>query len=182
MSVGVEDWDCFRENTPDVISATGIYGARIQDYKTYFGFNAGFRLSNSSLAFHRWATVLKAGSFNSIVELNFNQNTKEVKNSSTGLVTKESHLSKNLNVYYDAVVNPEWRVGADVKLNLNNNNYDVAAVGEYKIDLGTTFRAKVSTDNTAVVSLNHNYRGLLNFGVVSKVNIILTKARLQTTR
>lgn len=176
FSIGVEDWDLQKRNTPDVVSATGVYGAHIQGYKAFFAFNAGYRLSTNAIAFHKWGTVLKAGDFNTILELGFEQKNRETKNVSTGIITKESYLSKNFNVLYDTYVNSDLRLGGDLKLNLNDNSYDLALVGDYRIDPATVFKARVDSDNTAVLALNHNYRGLVNFGIVAKVYNLLTIA------
>lgn len=171
FSIGVEDYDFVNKPVPDVISATGVYGFNLTDYKAFAAFNVGYRISAKNLAFHKWATVLRASNFQTILELGFNQRTKEVKNQTTGHITKESYLSKEANLLVDADVYPDLRVGADAKLNLDNNDVKLAVVGDYKIDSATTLRAKINNENTAVLSLNHNFRGLLNFGIISSVYI-----------
>jgi hypothetical protein len=171
LSLGVEDWDPISKPAPDVVSATGVYGFRLADYKAFATFNLGYRISGKSLAFHKWAGVVRANNFNAILELGFNQKAREIKNATTGTITKENYVSKEANLLVDADVLPDLRVGADARLNLDDSNIKLAVVGDYRIDSTTTFRAKIDNENTAVLSLNHNYRGLINFGIVSSVRL-----------
>ena len=71
----------------------------------------------------------------------------------------------------DGIINPSCKVGGDINYNFDTSKYGLRVYEDYKLDTSTRIRTRVDNFDTLSLGLTHNYRGLINFGFVTRVNI-----------
>jgi len=172
VSVGVENLDVFNSKKPEVLSAWGLFGGEVQPgFKTYAGVYSGFGLGPNAFTFHKFLVSLKHKDLTSFVEFGLNRNvTTKVNEDKTE--TQVVSFAKTLNFRFDGNVCKDLKVGGDAALNLETQSVDAKLFGEYNLRDGTLVKFKVQNDNSVTLGLTHNYRGLVNFGFVSRVFIL----------
>lgn len=173
FSIGVEGWNPLKSTAPNVISASALIGKQVEGWRPYVGVSTAFKISSSSLSFHRYLIGLKQRQYTAYLEFNVDSKVRDVKNEKTGIITKEDYWGKAVNVVCDWRVNPDLKVAKDLKWNVDTGALAYGCVAEYRLDADTFVKGKFSSDNSVTLSLTHNYRGLLNFGVVTRVFYLL---------
>ena len=173
FSVGVEKFDFFSGKNPDVISASGLFGKEINPtYKAYGGLYSGFGVSAKAALFHKLLFALKSKDFSANVEFGINRAVEKKKNEETKEETESVKYVKNAIVRFDGNANKSLKIGGDLAVNLETSAVDVKVFGQYAVDKDTFVKVKVQNDNSVTVGLTHNYRGLINFGFVSKFDFV----------
>ena len=173
FSVGIEKFDFFSGKNPDVISASGLFGKEVNStYKAYGGLYSGFGISAKAVLFHKFLLAIKNKDYSANVEFGINRAVEKKKNEETKEETESVKYVKNAIVRFDANVNKSLKVGGDLAINMETSALDAKMFGQYAIDKDTFVKVKVQNDHSVTVGLTHNYRGLINFGFVSKFNLV----------
>ncbi len=167
FSVGVEGFDPVfgKCPAPQVVSAWGLYGLPLTNgYKAFGGAFLGLHLGSRSLQFQRFLLGVKHNNLTGHLEFAVNR-----------VVDKDGAASNERSaiVRFDSTATNELKVGGDVSYNFNSKAVDAKLYGEYAIDSATFVKAKVQNDNSLTVGLTHNYKQLINFGFISKVNFYI---------
>lgn len=175
ISVGVEQWDYTKSATPDVFSASGLFGGEVaKGYKAFGGAYSAFRLSSRSLLFHKYLLGLKHANLTGYAELSFGETEVSNKNKETGVVTKKMEWQKAVTLRMNGKPYRNMKSGGDLAYNFDSHELNSRVWGQYDLDKETNVRARYShKDQTVTASLNHNFRGLINLGVVGKVSRII---------
>jgi hypothetical protein len=169
VGFGFENLDPFKSHTPDVLSGWALFGGHApHGFKSFGGVYTGYQLSSKALLFQRYLWGLKHRHLTSYVEFSHDRVTKKIKNTEGVEIDTISH-EKSVNVRVDGNVNRDLKVGGDVAYNIDTQKFETKVYGQYTIDKDTFVKAKLQNDNSLTVGLTHNYRGLINFGFVSRV-------------
>lgn len=172
-SFGVESLNPFKSSKPDVISAWGLAGTSINSnnflngFKVYTGSYTGISISQNALQFQKFLIGIKNGAnLNSYFEYGTNRVNKKAKNIQGDEVDTygfEKLLSIKLNGSID-----KFKLGGDLVYNFNTQNLGAKVFVDYAIDNSTSIKAKLENNKSLIVGLTHNFKGSVNFGVVSK--------------
>jgi hypothetical protein len=177
VSVGFENTDVLNSHKPDVLSAWGLFGGNLPNgFKGFAGAYTGFQLSSNSLLFHKYLLGLKHKDLTGHLEAGINRvnNKSKVKDETTGVETEvdSTVMQKSVNLRVDGNLCRSWKLGADLAYNFDTTNLDAKVQGIYTLDSDTYLKVKAQSDNSLTLGLVHNYKGLINFNFVSKVNFI----------
>jgi hypothetical protein len=161
VSVGVEDWDVLSQQAPQTLSAWGICGFKVDQWRPFVGISGGFGLQSKKISYHKYLAGLKQKDWSLYAAFNSKRVTKDGKDS----------WANDCSFIADQKVNKDIKVSADIKCTCDDTCKPVVAlVGEYRLDNDTFFKAKASnSDNSLTLSLTKNYRQLINFCFVTKV-------------
>jgi hypothetical protein len=175
FSAGVESYDPFKASTPEIFSVSGLVGGNLpRNYKLFGGLYSGYHLQSKSLQYHKYLLALKHSNVNAFFEFGFNKVTKKLKNSE-GVEVDTTSNEKSVNLRVNGTPLSGIKLGGDLGYNLDNKNLNTRVYAEYSIDSLTSLKAKIENDNTLTLGLTHNYKGLINFGFVSKFELIHPK-------
>jgi hypothetical protein len=157
LSVGVENWDVCSKSGPETLSAWGVWGFKVEQWRPFVGIGAGFGLNAKKINYHKYLVGLKQKDWSVYAQLHAQRGEKDI-------------WEQNAHIIYDHRVNKDVKVSADLKTNVKDlNTAKLVLVGEYRLDGETFLKARVSNDQTLTLSLTKNYRQLINFSFLTKV-------------
>jgi hypothetical protein len=172
VSVGVEDWNCCPKSAPETISAWGIWGFKVDQWRPFVGIHGGYGLNSKKLAYHKYLLGLKQRDWSLYTQVESKRVFKDLKDS----------WSNEVSVLFDQRVNKDLKVSADLKANVENmSQAQVVLVGEYKLDGETALKARVANDSSLTLSLTKSYRQLLNLCLVTKIQYVAAKVKTGET-
>jgi hypothetical protein len=152
LSVGIENYDPLSSSSPDVLSAWGVWGFESKGWKPFVGANVAYSISRKKLNYHKYLLGLKQKDWTTYFQ-----------------AAVEGYDNKTFTVITDGKVNSDLKVSGDWRLCGKDAQTTIA--GEYRLDGSTFVKAKVSTDQSLVISLNRNFRQLLNLGFTTKFKL-----------
>ena len=182
VSIGVQDWDVLLGNSPQVLSAWGLYGMNINGWRPYIGINAAVSLLDKKVDEHTYLIGINQIDWSASIKGGQTRIPAKLEN----MRTIPDHNVMNINVTYDARINNDLKLTADYNYSTHVKDialpHKVQLVGEYRLDNSTFIKAKVSSDQSFIISITRNFRQLLNFCFVSKVIYIINIASICTIK
>jgi hypothetical protein len=159
VSLGVEDWDVLSNNGPETLSAWGIFGFKVEQWRPFVGVGAGLSTQSKKIVYHKYLVGLKQKDWSLYAQLHA-QMVKDAWKQEAGVI-------------FDHRINKDIKVSADIKADVNDiKAAKLILVGEYRLDGDTFVKARVSNDQSVTLSLTKNYRQLINFSFLTKVYYI----------
>lgn len=169
ISFGFEQLDPFKSASPKVLSTWGLFGGNLPNkFRFYAGAHTGFHLHNKTLLFHKYLVALKHRDVNGSLEFGIAQVPHKTKNAEGVEVdTFTNHRAIAFKV--NGLPVDKVKVGGDLHFNFDTKKLSTKVFGEYAVDALTNVKAKFENDHSLTLGINHNYKGLINFGFVSRV-------------
>lgn len=171
VSLGVEDYDITKSGAPDVLSALALYGGDVtNEVRAFGGIYSGFKLSTSTLLFHKYLLGIKHKDVTGYLELAAGDVEMKLIDKITKHVTFKKEWQNDMTLRLMGTPSSTFRVGGDLAYNFQSTALNTRLYAHYDIDKDTFFKARwTHKDETLTLSLNHNFRGLITFGVTGKV-------------
>lgn len=166
ISVGFEDWDCLSGNSPNILNLWTLYGKVIEGWRPFAGFNIGFNSNLNKLHYHKYLVGIKQLDWTLAVHTDFNRRHVLIP-SSSDTYTMETTL------ICDGRIDKDFRLSSEMKIEKNplrkEPDAKFSVAGEYRIDPATLLKAKVMSDQSLLLSLNRNFRQLIDLCFTSRV-------------
>jgi hypothetical protein len=157
VSIGVEDWDILSKDCcPEIISAWGIWGFKTDEWRPFVGVGAGLNTQTKAIAYHKYLVGLKQMDWSLYVQLH--------------ALKAWGTWKQEASIIFDHRINKDIKVSADIKADVKGvDRAQLVLVGEYRVDVDTFIKARVSLDQSLTFSFTKNYRKLINFCFITKV-------------
>lgn len=181
ISAGVDDLDFTKEKYSGMIKAYALHGKALDNgLKLYGGVCGGYSLLDKICKFTNFVLSLKNGTLNALLNMSFikkkepniyipNPSEAEIKKSYSYL----KDYDKVISVKADNKITQKLTLGGDTEFNITNNEVKSRFFALYDIEPDTVVKAKwEDKDKSVTMTVNHNFRGLLNLAVTGKFSVV----------
>ena len=181
ISAGVEDLDFTKEKYGGMIKAYALHGKALDNgIKLYGGVCGGYSLLDKMCKFTNFVLSLKNGTFNSLLNMSFikKKDPNLCNPSSSEEQTKKGccclkDCDKVISVKADNKITQKLTLGGDTEFNITNKEVKSRFFALYDIEPDTAVKARwEDKDKSVTMTVNHNFRGLLNFAVTGKFSAV----------
>jgi hypothetical protein len=167
VSLGVEDWDSFSGNSPHIFTGSTIYGMIVNGWKPFFGVNIGYNSNTSKLQFHKYLIGLKQLDWSLMIHTDFNRKHISIPSTSDNTYKYETTVICDGRVDKDVKLSSELTIDKNPLMKEPDVRFNIG--GEFRIDSLTLLKAKVSSDQSMILSLTRNFRQLIDLSLTTRV-------------
>lgn len=175
LSAGIEEFEHTKESKPNYVSFCLLHGHGLENgLKFYGGLYTGYLIQEKMIKFQQLMISFKNSSFNSLLNFTMNNN----RSNQSSLPDKDSNekatgFDKSLSLKIHNKLSDNITIGGDIDFNINSYSLSNRLFTNYQLNQDTLLKSKwEDNDRSVTLTMNHNFRGLLRFGVSGKYILV----------